>query len=289
MSVTQHSVSPVSDDLDNDIGGEIELVSDGDGIVVLGTLDAVERFLSSEGLQARELDLRRLPPAAVSTGGAALQAGSQVAANAGRWVKVTKESATFVKKFELMKGSTGEVSRAIVMNKGKTAHIVQFVRGPGKVLTNPAVLAGVGGIMAQLAMQQAMDEITDYLATIDKKVDDILRAQKDAVFADMIGVDLVIGEAMTVREQVGRVSEVTWSKVQGTSMTIARTQAYALQQLDALAEKMERETKIGDIASASKKAESKVPEWLAVLAQCFKHARCLSCARTRPCAGCVSG
>jgi hypothetical protein len=124
--------------------------------------------------------------------------------------------------------------------------------------------------MAQLAMQQAMDEITDYLATIDEKVDDVLRAQKDAVLADMIGVDLVIEEAMTVREHVGRVSEVTWSKVQATSMTIARTLAYALRQLDALAEKVEHKARIGELAKTSKEAESKIQEWLAVLARCFQ-------------------
>ena len=75
---------------------------------------------------------------------------------------------------------------------------------------------------------------------------------------------------MTIREQVGRVSEVTWSKVQGTSVTVARTQAYALRQLDALAEKMEHKSKIGDLAKTTKEAESKVPEWLAVLARCFQ-------------------
>jgi hypothetical protein len=80
----------------------------------------------------------------------------------------------------------------------------------------------------------------------------------------------VIEEAMTIREQVGRVSEVTWSKVQATSVTITRTQAYALRQLDALAEKLERKTKIGDLAQTSKEAESKVQEWLAVLARCFQ-------------------
>src|SRR4051794_14179013 len=124
--------------------------------------------------------------------------------------------------------------------------------------------------MAQLAMQQTMDEITDYLATIDEKVDDVLRAQKDAVLADMIGVDLVIEEAMTVREHVGRVSDVTWSKVQSTSMPIARTQAYALRQLDALAEKVESKAKIGDLADSAENAEARVQEWLAVLARCFQ-------------------
>ena len=116
-------------------------------------------------------------------------------------------------------------------------------------------------------MQQTMDEITDYLATIDEKVDDVLRAQKDAVLADMIGAGFDIEEAMTVREQAGRVTEVTWSKVQATSTTIARTQAYALRQLDALAEKMERKTKIGDLAKTARTQSSRFgggsPFWLA--------------------------
>ncbi len=124
--------------------------------------------------------------------------------------------------------------------------------------------------MAQLAMQQTMDEITDYLAAIDKKVDDVLRAQKDAVLAQMIGVGLVIEEAMTVREQVGRVSDVTWSKVQAAPMVIAQTQAYALRRLDALTEKVEQAPKLGDLAQATKAAEAAAQEWLAVLARCFQ-------------------
>jgi hypothetical protein len=124
--------------------------------------------------------------------------------------------------------------------------------------------------MAQVAMQQTMDEITDYLATIDEKLDDVLRAQDDAVWADMIGAGLDIDEAMTIREHAGRVNEVTWSKVQTTSGTITRTQAYALRQLEALAEKMERKTKIGDLAEMAKEAESKVQGWLVVLARCFQ-------------------
>lgn len=119
-------------------------------------------------------------------------------------------------------------------------------------------------------MQQAMNEITDYLATIDEKVDDVLRAQKDAVLARMIGVGFVIDEAMTIREHGGRVNEVTWSKVHATSATIAETQAYALRQLDTLAQKMERKTKIRDLATATQEAESSLREWLAVVARCFQ-------------------
>lgn len=182
-------------------------------------------------------------------------------------MKLTRESAHAMSKYPLMKGSHPGVSRAVLTDNGKIKGLVQFAK-PG--LANPALLAGAAGLMAQLAMQQAMDEITDYLAAIDEKIDDVLRAQKDAVVADMLGVDLMIDEAMTIREQVGRVSDITWSKLQATPATIARTQAYVLRQLDAIAEKLESKSNIGELAKASKEAELKVQEWLAVLARCFQ-------------------
>jgi hypothetical protein len=156
----------------------------------------------------------------------------------------------------------------VVTENGKTKHILELA--PGSPLANPALLASSAALMTQLAMQETMKEITDYLARIDAKVDDVLRAQKDAVVADMIGVDLTIEEAMAIREQVGRVSDVTWSEVQAAPATIARTQAYVLRQLDALTEKLEGSTKIGDLAKVSREAELTVLEWLAVLARCFQ-------------------
>ncbi len=179
---------------------------------------------------------------------------------------------------EVARSSTGERRRSggrglATRDRGRDHHVpglVDFVKGPRSLLTNPAILAGAAGIMAQIAMQQTMDEITDYLATINEKVDDVLRAQKDAVLARVIGAGFVIEESMAIREKRGRVDEVTWSKVQATPATIAETQAYALRQLDALAEKMERKTNIGDLAETATKAESTVREWLAVLARCFQ-------------------
>lgn len=250
---------------------EIELISDGDGLAVIGNATDVERFLVSEGLSSKDLGLQRLK-SAFGTGAAVAQMGSEIAANSGRWVKLTQESAQRVKKFGLMESKTPGVSHAMLGKPGSIKSWLQVEKGAGSFLANPARLAGAAGIMAQLAMQQTMDEITDYLATIDEKVDDVLRAQKDGVLARMIGVDLVIEETMTIREQVGRVSEVTWSKVQAAPATIADTQAYALRQLDALAEKVERKSKskIGDLATAANEAEAQAQEWLAVLARCFQ-------------------
>lgn len=249
------------------------MISDGDGLALIGDPLAVERFLSSAGVPSKDLQLHQKLGTALNAGSGVAQAGSQIASSSGRWVKLTEESAKALKVGKAMKGSSDGVSRAVATtSKGKITKILEFTTtgSVGSMLTNPAMLAGAAGIMAQLAMEQAMEEITEYLAVIDEKVDDILRAQKDGAIAEMVGVGMVIDDAMLRREHVGHVSEVTWSSLHGAAQTIATTQAYALRQLDALAEKMEKKSKVGDLAKLAGTAEATVEEWLAVLARCFQ-------------------
>lgn len=256
-----------------DVEDEIELISDGEGVAVFGDPAAVERFLVDAGLQSKEISLRRAMGSVLNAGSAVAKAGARIAENSGRWVKLTEESAKALKVGQTMKGSSDGVSRAIATaSDGKITKILEFVKpgSIGSMLTSPAMLAGAAGIMAQLAMQQSMEEITQYLAVIEEKVDDVLRAQKDATIAQMIGVGLVIDDAMLKREHVGRVSETTWSNLHGAAQTIATTQSYVLRQLDALAEKLEKKRKVGDLQSVTQQAEQSIAEWLAVLARCFQ-------------------
>ncbi len=249
---------------------EVQLISDGDGLAVIGEPSAVDLFLDSEGLKSKALDLPRLSTV-LASGGATAQVSSDIAANSGSWVKLTKESSEAVKKYGLRTNAkTGRSTGVVKGEKGQIKSFVEFAKGPGTALGNPAVLAGVAGMMAQLAMRQTMDEITDYLVTIDEKLDDVLRAQVNQVLARMDGADLAIREAMTVRDSVGHVSEVTWSKVQATSSTVLETQAFALRQLRDLAEKLERTTKVDDLTKATKDAQAEVLKWLKVLARCFQ-------------------
>lgn len=252
------------------INDEIHLLSDGDGLAVIGEPAAVDLFLASEGLVATRVFGLPTVRGVTSTGAAAAEAGSEISANSGRWLKLTKESAELVKKHGLRESKSGVKTGVVKGSKGQVKTFVQFGKGPGIVLTNPAVLAGVAGVMAQVAMRQTMDEITDYLALIEEKVDDVLRGQKDAVLARMVGLGLVIDETLTIREHGGRVNEVTWSKVQAAPATIAETQAYALRQLDALADKLESRRKLSNLAEAAEQAEEKAQEWLAVLARCWQ-------------------
>src|SRR3954453_13527595 len=171
---------------------EIQLISDGDGLAVIGEPAAVERFLASEGLPSKDLELPRLAKN-LSAGAAFAQAGSELTLRSGRWVQLTKESAQQVAKHGLRHSSKTGLSTGVLKgNKGQIGGFVQFVKGPGAIASNPALLAGAAGIMAQLAMQQTMDEITDYLAKIDEKLDDGFPAQGNEAQAEMMGVGCAI-------------------------------------------------------------------------------------------------
>ena len=81
-----------------------------------------------------------------------------------------------VKEFGLMPKKDSNVQHVMIGEPGAVKSWLQVAKGPSTLAQNPAVLAGVAGVMAQMAMRQTMDEITDYLDTINEKVDDVLRA-----------------------------------------------------------------------------------------------------------------
>lgn len=249
---------------------EIQLISDGDGLAIIGEPIAVEKFLHSAGqwTASKELDLRRLEPL-LSIGSDVALAASEIAANSGRWVKLTEESARLVKEQGLMESKTPGESHLMVGIPGSVKSWLQAETRVSSFATNPAALSGVAGIMAQAAAREAMAEITEYLMSIDEKVDDVLRKVDNTVVAQLVGVGVAIDRAMTIRDEVDEVDETLWSTVDQAHTTIGATQNYALDELDAIAKKLET-TKVGELANKAKGAEPDVRTWLGVLARCFE-------------------
>ena len=247
---------------------EIELISDGDGRAGIGSPSAVERFIGTLRL-AKDFESRHLDEA-LSFGAASIQVGSAIAENSGRWLKLTKESADAIKDIGLIPTKTPGVSYATMGKPGEVAKWVKVISSPTAILTNPAALAGAAGIMSQLAMKQQLDEITEYLKIIDAKLDGVIRSQTNQVLARLDGVSLAIREAKSVREAVGRVSEITWSKVQASIQTIYETQGYSLRQIADVADKFEQPSKVADLMKVADDAVGEVQKWLVVLARCFE-------------------
>jgi hypothetical protein len=251
------------------MAGAIQLISDDDGLAVVGDPSAVEGFLTAEGLWSASKDLgKRLKPL-LGAGALLAQAGSEISAESVRWLKLTEESARRVQEYGLRASSVTGLSTGVLEGgQGRIGGFVEFVKGPGSLLS-PGALSGVAGLMQQAAKQQSMAEVTAYLARIDEKIDDVLRVQRDQVLARLDGADFMLEDAMTVREHQGRVDEVTWSTVQDAPGRIGDTQAYALRQLDDLAKKVERKGRIGELAKAAREVEAEVQVWIFVLARCF--------------------
>lgn len=244
---------------------EVEIVSDGDGVAIVGEPSAVERFLTSAGLSTFEqMDLGRM----LSRGAAVAEVTSVLAAQSGRWVKLTAESAEKIKKYGLTPTKTPGVSYAMAGSPGKIKNWVKIEQSLGTVLTNPLMLTNAAAIMSQIALEQQMREIKEYLAVIDAKIDSLLRSQINQILSRIDGVDLAAREAMHVRDAVGRVSDVTWSKVDKSAHLLFETTGFALRQLQDLADEMESKSKIADLDAYMSEAQSGVQKWLAVLARC---------------------
>ena len=71
-------------------------------------------------------------------------------------MKLTEDSARKVREIGWTPTKTDGVSHAMLGKRGDIKNWVQIVTSPGAILTNPAVLSGVAGLMSQRAMQQQM-------------------------------------------------------------------------------------------------------------------------------------
>lgn len=254
------------------MANEIELVGDGDGVLVTGDRSAVVRFLGHLGLldQAQEVDLGRVSTIA-KTGSEAFATVSGIVEQSAMYLKLTPDSAARLKSGGgLMKTKTKGISHAMLGESGKESlKWLQVEDGPKSLTTNPAVLSGVAGLLSQFAQQSEAQELKALLVTIDGKLDDVRRAQRDAVLARLRSSAAEIEEAMTIRAHGGH-PQTLWDKVSGSSGAILNVQEEALLALGALADKVEGKSKPGELKRVMQGIEGEVAVQLAVLARCFE-------------------
>jgi ABC-2 type transport system ATP-binding protein len=97
-------------------------------------------------------------------------------------------------------GAEAGQAKAAITTESKVFSIiatgfVRFAKRKTRVRIHAVVdFRGAPAPQNLMAMQQQMDEIADYLATIDQKLDAVLRSQTNQVLARLDGVDLAIRE-----------------------------------------------------------------------------------------------
>jgi hypothetical protein len=252
--------------------GEIQLISDGDGLVVIGERSVVKRFLGHVGLlsNAEGLDLAKISTV-LESGAEVARTASDMIEQSAMYLKLTPESAKRLKDAGgLMKTKSKGISHAMLGDPGtKSMKWLQVETGPTSLPSNPAVVSGVGGLMSQLALQAEAHELRDLLVRIEEKLDDVRRSQRDAVIAKMYRAAAAIDEAMTIHH-LGGDPETLWDKVSGESATILEVQNNALLALGALADKVDGKSHTRDVKKAIHGIEAEVAVQLSILARCFE-------------------
>lgn len=238
----------------------VAVVQDEDGILLFGSESALAIVDSDPSLISR-----RLPSRSVGQAGKLLSTGSEFQAQSGRWLKMTEESAGLVRKLGPSRSKADGLMTGVV--RGDQGKIFKHLRFENAGFLTPAAPAAMGALATQMALESALKEITEYLETLDAKLDRLLKQRKTETLGSIGGVALAIDEAHTIFDETGVVSAITWSKVQTNATALTTMQAESIAQLSALAKEIsEAGQDTNRLVSATSNAKADASFWLGILA-----------------------
>lgn len=258
------------DDGRSKISGELQLVTDGESLLVVGAKRRdVEKFLKAHGLmeRAHKFSEKHLV-STLRTSGNLAQSISETVKASGMWVKLTEESAEAVKEFGLMDSGKSGVAHAMIGRRGDIKKWLSIDVSTTARLSNPAALSGVATAMTQASREQEAKQLRILLEKIDQKLDKVLRGQNDEIFGDLIGLENTIKAAMTVRDLEGMVDQLDWSKLTSAPLLVRRVQAKALLKLGGLTADLEQKQNFKELRQDLEETKSEVQMWLSALTRC---------------------
>lgn len=254
------------------MSAEIEIVSDGDGALILGDENAIQEFSAQYGLSewARRVPLDRFSRW-LHLGTEAANRITQIAQQSGMYVKLTPESLEALKKAGgLMPTAKKGVSHLML---GKTGdHSMKWLQADtstSALIGNPAVLTGVSGLLASFSQQLEAKELNEFMARVDARLDEVLTNQRNETLAKIETAAEQIEEACALLESDGD-PQTIWELVRSADGRITTVQNEALKSLGSVADSAKRADSSKEMKKLSQEIEGKVNLWLSVLARCFE-------------------
>ncbi|WP_257182707.1 hypothetical protein [Corynebacterium cystitidis] len=251
---------------------EIEIIHHDDGAIVLGSETAIEKLRKSLPGMAE-----KLKPWAINAAGKAIQIATEakgaVPAEAGVWLKVSQESLD-----KLPKGAVKDLAEGVFRQKGGQIHTILRFDGskviqkvPAAKAINPAVAAPGPAILAaaavQIAIDQAVGEVTAYLKVMDAKLDTLLRNDKVDKDGKLKSLIRTLDEAEELYETTGVVGTVTWDQIAPAKRMAFELQEVALGRLQVFANDIETsKTNTKKLRDKLEYAERESQYWFQILA-----------------------
>lgn len=249
---------------------EVELVRDGENLLVVGSSNgAVESFMRSTGLlgRAKKITSRQFVPMLRSVAEVTHTVADTVAESV-RWVKLTDESAAAIKEFGLIETDVPGVSYAVAGRSGDIKQWLKISTSTATKLANPGMLSGLAGGLAQAASQAEAEQLRALIASLDTKIDKVLRGQRDAIIGPLNGIERHLRSAQNSASLQGEVDSQEWDKVAGTPLRIREIQGTAVEELRGIAADMEQHKRVGDLDSHLPELKGQVELWVGTIARC---------------------
>lgn len=254
------------------MGDQIEFISDGEGAVVIGSKKTVRNFLKQHDLiqQVQHFNIQRLAKN-LRLGSNLLESISTIAEQSSVYLKLTPESVERLKAAGgLMPTDTKGISYAMLGKPGDTSmKWIQVSSRFSSNITNPAVLAGIGGLMTMVAQQAEAQELREFFIKIENKLDDIRIDQRNAILARMQTAAGQIEDAKALRDNGGD-PKTLWDKVQGAHASIFNVQEETLLALSSVVDKAQAQDTPRGLKKATAGIEKEVAMHLSILARCFE-------------------
>lgn len=232
----------------------VTVVKNEHGYALLGAGLAIEKLLIENGINYKAIDNQILKVAQFIADGSELAA--RLTDNKSIWLGV------------------GEVARKILATQdGKTGANI----GPLALLITKAdkvSLAAVAGpqasvaialILAQVAIQEAVAQIINYLTGMGEKIEKVLKDQQDQAVANIFKIRQAVTEVSMIRDETGTINEVAWSKVATLSVESMGLQKYPLQKIEALMNDVHSAKSAKQLQKATDAAMNELGAWLGIL------------------------
>lgn len=249
---------------------DVQVYSDGDGIAVFGEESQVDAFLERWKGDVLAAFPKENYSASVRNISTISRGIGEIQAQSGKWLKLSDESAALLKKAGPSFSKKNGLMYGVVRNpKGQLMGHLQFTKA-AIFVPGPHTFIAAGAVLAQVAAEQQMKEISKHLESIEDKLDYVLKDLKGSLFAELEGATASIDKAMVLREETGRVNEVTWSQVQGVQSSIYLIQSKALRRLMNLADTLEADASVADRLTAIGGVEGELTDLLAALSETFR-------------------
>ena len=256
----------------SDPNNEVELIQDETGIAIYGNPLAQDAFLKellALGIPDAEnaMEMQKLNHFLGKTS-SALEGFSSVLESSGRYLKLTKESAAKLEKYGLVpvKGAGLNIHHAMLGKSGSIKSWLQVEASPFSIITNPAALSGVAGLLAQEALLSEIRRIANFLEQLDFKIDAIREDLRTKTIAKLMRVSNAIEDAQVkMSHNGGELNSTAWSVIQSEIGVLDEVTSEATLQLSQMGEKVKDLANLKELDARVKTFEDEFTRWLCIL------------------------